>query len=252
MELLRYWSVIRKRLWMIALLVVVSCTAVGFYSTHYLPSQFEASAQLIVNNQQTDTTKTATSIDVGSISSSTMVIKTYKEIIRTPRIMKKVADRYPDLHASPEELIAKISVKSVNETQVMSITAVDGSYVRAAKMANAVSTVFQQEIKTLMKLDNVSVLNLADTTKHPQAVSPHPPTNIVVAFILSAMVGVGIAFVLDQLNNTVKNEEEIRDLLGVPVLGAIPKVKRRDLSDKGAQPKMTSLGGGGKNVTLDS
>ena len=90
-------------------------------------------------------------------------------------------------------------------------------------MANAVSTVFQQEIKTLMKLDNVSVLNLADATKHPQAVSPHPSTNVVIAFILSAMVGVGIAFVLDQLNNPVKNEEEIRDLLGVPVLGAITR-----------------------------
>ncbi len=237
---------------MIALITVVSCTAIGFYSAHFLQSQYEASAELIVNNQQADPAKTVTSIDVGSISSSTLLIKTYKEIIRTPRIMTKVATQYPDLHATAEELIAKVSVSSVNETQVMSISARDGSYKRAANMANAVSKVFQQEIKTLMKLDNVSVLNWADTTKHGVAVSPHPTTNVVVAFILSTMVGVGIAFVLDQLNNTVKSEEEIRELLGVPALAAIPKVKRRDLANKGTQPKMTSMGGGGTNVTLDS
>ena len=72
-------------------------------------------------------------------------------------------------------------------------------------MANAVSKVFQQEVRRLMKLDNLSVLNWADATKQPGAISPHPTTNIMITFILSMIVGIGIAFVLDLLDNTVKN-----------------------------------------------
>ncbi|MCQ6558465.1 YveK family protein [Paenibacillus mendelii] len=252
MELLRYWSFIRRKLWMIALITIVSCAAVGYYSNHFLQPQYEASAELIVNNPQADPKTQVSNVDVGSINSNIMLIKTYKEIIRAPRIMTKVATQYPELHATADELIAKISVNSMNETQVMSISARDNSYERAAKMANAVSKVFQQEVRTLMKLDNVSVLNWADTTKQSGAISPHSTTNIMVAFIVSTMIGIGIAFVLDQLDNTVKNEEDIRTLLGIPALGAIPKAKRRVLSGQRNKPQIMNLAGGKENVTLDS
>lgn len=252
MELLRYWGFIRRKLWMIALITIVSCTAVGYYSNHFLQSQYEASAELIVNSPQVDPKTQVSNVDVGSITSNIMLIKTYKEIIQTPRIMTKVVAQFPELHATADELIAKISVNSLNETQVMSISARDNSYKRAAEMANAVSKVFQQEVRTLMKLDNLSVLNWADTTKQPGAISPHPTTNIIVAFILSMMIGIGIAFVLDQLDNTVKNEDDIRALLGIPTLGAIPKAKRRDLSDRRNKAQNLNVAGGKENVTLDS
>ncbi|MBO7744912.1 lipopolysaccharide biosynthesis protein [Paenibacillus sp. MWE-103] len=252
MELLRYWRFIKKRLWLIALIVIVSCTAVGYYTNHFLQPQYQATAQLIVSGQLTDPKADAANVDIGAINSNIALIKTYKAIVRTPRIMSKVAERFPDLHASADELIARVSVGSVSDTQVMTISATDTNYTRAAKMANAVSTVFQQEVKTLMKLDNVSILNPADTTKHPGPLSPHPTTNIMVAFIVSALIGIGIAFVLDQLDNTVKTEEDVAELLGVTALAAIPKAKRHNLADRRPKAQITNLAGGKENVSFDA
>jgi capsular polysaccharide biosynthesis protein len=251
LELRRYWSIVKKKLWMIALVTIVSCTAVGYYSNHFLIPQYEASAKLIVN-QNSGLNAQNPALDMGSISSNILLIKTYKEVIQTPRIMGKVVQQYPELHATVDELSAKVSVSSVNETQVMSVSARDYSYERAAKMANAVSNVFQQEIRPLMKLDNVSILNWADPSERRGPVSPHPIQNIVIAFVLASMVGIALAFLLDQLDDTVKTEKDIRTQLGLPLLAAIPKMKSSNLADRANDVRLTKPAGGKKNVTLDA
>ena len=42
-----------------------------------------------------------------------------------------------------------------------------------------------------------------------------------IAFVVGLMVSVGIAFLLEYLDNTIKLEQDIEKLLGLPVLGAM-------------------------------
>ena len=46
--------------------------------------------------------------------------------------------------------------------------------------------------------------------------------NIAIAFILGMMVGFGIVFLLEYLDNTYKNKEQLEKDLDIPVLGVIP------------------------------
>jgi capsular exopolysaccharide synthesis family protein len=48
-----------------------------------------------------------------------------------------------------------------------------------------------------------------------------------VALVLGLLVGGGIALVRDQLDQTIHSSEEISDLLGLPVLGTVPAMSRR-------------------------
>jgi len=241
MELKQYWLIVKKRLPLIALIVAVCCLSVGLYSYYFIQPKYEASAKLIVN-QHKDSSSLLPSIDVGSINSTIGLIKTYKEIIRTPRIMKKVAEDYPELGMSYGELIGKVSVSSVNETQVMSISVRDDSYGKAARAANAVAVVFQKSVPVLMKVDNVSVLDFADPKESRGPVAPNPKWNIAVAFFLALMLGVGIAFLLDYLDDTIKTERDIESLLKVPVLTAIPKFRERDAADRAGKVQLHSSG----------
>jgi capsular polysaccharide biosynthesis protein len=251
MELKQYWNIIKRRLLLIILLITASSLAMGIYSYYFIKPQYAASAKLIVN-QYKDSSSLLTSIDVGSINSTIGLIKTYKEIIRTPRIMKKVVEDYPELKMSYSELIGKVSVSSVNETQVMSVSVQDDSYERAAKAANAVAVVFQNMVPTLMKVDNVSILNFADPLELHGPVAPNPKLNIAVTFMLALMLGVGIAFLLDYLDDTIKTEEDIASLLGVPVLTSIPKFKERESMERGNQKPLMKTVGREKHVSLDS
>jgi capsular polysaccharide biosynthesis protein len=233
------------------LIITVSCLSIGIYSYYLITPQYEASAKLIVN-QYKDSSSLLSGIDVGSINSTIGLIKTYKEIIKTPRLMKIVVREYPGLDVTYGELIGKVSVSSVNETQVMSISVRDNSYEKAANIANAVAIVFQKSIPGLMKVDNVSVLDKADPKEARGPIAPNPKLNIAVAFMLSLMVGVGISFLLDYLDDTVKTEEDVETLLGLPVLTSIPRFKDFDLSkrDKAASFKPTA--GRDNHVSLDT
>lgn len=251
MELKHYWFIVKRRLLLIALIILVSCLTIGIYSYKFIEPQYEASTKLIVNDYK-DSSAPLTSMDVGSINSTIGLIKTYKEIIKTPRMMKKVIKEYPELAKTYGELLGKVSVSSATETQVMTVTVTDDSYEKAANIANAVAIVFQKSVPELMKVDNVSVLDQADPKEKHGPVAPNPNVNIAVAFILALMAGVGLAFLLDHLDDTVKSEEDIEILLGVPVLTSIPRIKESDAAERGSNAPLTPRAGRGSNVSLDT
>lgn len=255
MELKQYAYIVKKRLWLISLIVVLVCSAAGFYSLYMLQPQYEASAKLIVNKYK-DQSAPMNAIDLNSINTNIQLIKTYKEIIRTPRMMQLVADQYPQLGQSAGELLGKVSVTSVNDTQVMSISVKDDSYARAAQIANAVANVFKEEIPKVMQVDNVSILNLANPQGKAAPVSPNVKMNLIMAFALSLLAGLGLAFLLDYLDDTIKREEDVHAVLGLPSLIVIPKMKPSDFQRGNTSTKSTlptrGIVGREQNVSLDT
>ena len=236
---------------MIVLIIAISCLATGIYSYYLIEPQYEASAKLIVN-QYKDSSSLLSSVDVGAINSTIGLIKTYKEIIRTPRIMKQVAQEYPELGMTYGELIGQVKVSSVNETQVMSVSVRTDSYAKAAKAANAVAAVFQKAVPGLMKVDNISILDLADPNENHGQVAPNPKLNMAVAFLLALMLGIGVSFLMEYLDDTVKTEDDIETLLAVPVLSSIPRFKESDAAGQGGKYALGKTAGRESHVSLDA
>jgi capsular polysaccharide biosynthesis protein len=61
------------------------------------------------------------------------------------------------------------------------------------------------------------------------AVVPHNPIkprvklNIAIGGVLGLFVGVGLAFLLEFVDNTIKTKEDVERVLGLPVIGQIPE-----------------------------
>ncbi len=70
--------------------------------------------------------------------------------------------------------------------------------------------------------DYISVFSPAELPTDP--VSPQPLRNIALAVVVGGMIGVGTAFLLDYLDDTVHTPEDAREALGVNVLGSVPDV----------------------------
>lgn len=227
MELKQYFRVLQKKWWLIASIVIIAITATGVKSFYFTTPVYAANAKLIVNQSSGEG---GASLNASTIQTSIFLINSYKEIIKSSAIMNKVVEEYPNLGQSAWQLSAKISVTSANNSQVMNLVYQDTSYAKAAEIVNAVSTVFKEQIPHIMNVDNITILSEADPAARPAPINFNPVMNLFISFAVSLMLAVGLVFLLDYLDDTVKSEAEILDTLDdVPVLAVVGMMSKADL-----------------------
>ncbi|EFM11932.1 lipopolysaccharide biosynthesis protein [Paenibacillus curdlanolyticus YK9] len=231
MELKEYIQTVMKRKWLIISIVLVACILSGIKGFFYTTPVYSASAKLVVN--QSYEYNGISMLDYNLIQTNLMVINSYKEIIKSKAIMDKVAAAYPDLGLSSDQLISGVSVSSSNESQIMDITFASTSYPQAAKAVNAIAKIFKGQNPSIMKVDNVTVLNEANVSAtNPHPINMDPFSSLMISFIVSAMLAVGLAFLLDYMDDTIKTERDIEKALELPMLTLITKMDRSELKRK--------------------
>jgi capsular polysaccharide biosynthesis protein len=125
------------------------------------------------------------------------------------------------LDMTSKELNRKIAVSSEQDSQVVNITVQDEDPKMATDLANEIATVFQKEISSIMNVDNVSILSKAEVDPEMGPVQPKPLMNIAIAFVVGLMISVGLVFLIEYLDNTIKTENEIESIFEIPILGSV-------------------------------
>jgi capsular polysaccharide biosynthesis protein len=249
LELKDYLMVVRKRLWMIVTIVLVACLTTGVVSYFFLKPVYEARTKLIVNKSN-DMVGTNPSLDLNTVNLNIRLIDTYKEIIKTARIMDKVAQQHPEFNMTADQLIDKVKVSSVNNTQVMTLVVQDDSYEKAVNIVNAVSKIFIDDIPQIYKVDNVSLLDEAKLTDNPAPVKPNKKLNVAISLVVSLMIALGLAFLLEYLDDTIKTESDVEKILGLPTLTMITKMSEQDMTGYSSNTEKQKMGENTNNVTL--
>ena len=228
-NLREYFMLIKKRFWIIFTIVFVCTTLTAVYSNMNYQPVYMAATKLIVNKTSEKDQLGREQIDFGAIGVNIGLINTYKEIIKTPAIMDKVVQRYPDLNLTAEQLIAMTNVAGLHDTQVMTIVVTHYSYEKAVRIANAVSEVFQTEIPKIMKIDNITILNKAKMQDYPVPVNKKSNQYIVLSFAASLVIAIGLVLLLEALDDTLKTEEDVRQIFAVSTLAFVPKIRGKEL-----------------------
>ncbi|KRF21597.1 YveK family protein [Paenibacillus sp. Soil787] len=231
LDLKMLMGVMRKRLWLIVLIVVLSCTATGVISYLFIKPTYQASTKLIINSSADQTGQVK--LDLNAVNTNISLINTYKEIIKTPAIMDIVSKEHPEFALTADELINNIKLSSVNETQVLTISIEDRSYEKASQIVNAVFHVFQNQIPKIMKVDNVILLNQADATKLHKPIKPNAKLNIALSFLVSLMISIGSVFLLEYFDDSIKTEADVQRYLSLPTLALIIQMGEGDMKRQG-------------------
>ncbi|PEJ25943.1 capsular biosynthesis protein [Peribacillus butanolivorans] len=214
------FQTLKKRWKLIMLLTLIAALISGTISYFLLTPVYQSSTQILVNQKQSQN-----QLDSTQIRSNIDMINTYSVIIKSPAILEKVIDDL-ELEQSVDQLSQKITINSQENSQVFSLTVQDSNPSKAVGIANAVSGTFQKEIKDIMNVDNVSILAKAEVKENPTPVEPSPLLNIAIAVVVGLMAGIGLAFLLEYMDNTIRDEKDIETLLDLPLLGSIQKISQ--------------------------
>lgn len=217
-DLREIFAMLKKRWLMIFSVTVVAVIASGIISFFILTPIYESSSTLLVSYKQNQEAV----MTYNDLTMSQKLVNTYSEIIKSRSISEAVLKKL-DLDLTAEELSEKITVSKVNDTEIIRVNVKDEDPSVAALIANTVSDVFKREIKNIMEVDNVSIIDTAKASEDP--VKPNKMMNIAIAGVLGVMVSVGLVFVLEFLDRTYKIPADIERHLGLPIIGAIPDME---------------------------
>lgn len=219
------FNVIKNRLLLIISITLGAAIIAAVLSYFVLTPTYESSSQFIVNQSQPEQD---TPYNVNDIRANVEIINTYNVIIKSPAILEEVINEL-NLPYSVGALSQNINVANEQDSQVVTVTATDEHPALAVEIANTTVAVFQDRVPDYMNVDNVSILTEAQLSANPSPVAPNPVLNIAIAIVLGVMLGVGLAFLLEYLDNTLTSEEDVEKNLGLPVLGVISVITQEDM-----------------------
>ncbi|MFB9760933.1 YveK family protein [Ectobacillus funiculus] len=216
------FQILRKRLLMILAVTFTAVLASAIVSFYFITPIYQSSTQILVNQKKADNSI----VQYNEVQTNVQLVNTYSIIIKSPAILDQVKKQL-NLDMSVQELTNKINVASEKDSQVFSVTVQDAKPELAKDIANTTAAVFKEEVAKIMSVDNVSILSIAEVAKEQSPIKPQPMLNIAIAFVVGLMVSVGLAFLLEYLDNTIKREQDIEKILELPVLGVVTKMEEK-------------------------
>ena len=125
------------------------------------------------------------------------------------------------------ENLGSVSVSS-DDSSIIRIKVTHADPELGAEVANMTAIVFQEMIKEMMYDMDSSILDEAVPSYAPQ--SMNLSTKVMIGAILGGMVGVGICFLREYLDKTVKSPKEVELILEIPIMGVIPELNVKAVS----------------------
>lgn len=216
MTLLELLHLLRKHLKLVIALPLACMLAVGAYSYVAMPNTYSATVSMYVLVKQENANSNSLSSD---LSASQMVTNDVATLLKSDRVVNETANAL-----GLDSLKAyKTSITSSTTSRVLSLEVTGPDAEMAANVANKMADEVSSVAHDVMNVDSV---NVVDSAKVPTAPSgPKRPLFMAIGLLGGLFMAVAIVVVSDMLNTKVRDEEELEELLGLPVIGRIPAVK---------------------------
>jgi succinoglycan biosynthesis transport protein ExoP len=148
-----------------------------------------------------------------------------RKAVEARRVVSSLKNEY-QLAVAREESLKKALARQKQETLALNKKAVQfGVLKRQAESSRQLYELLVKRFKETslteeMKTGNIRVIDRAEVPGYP--VKPRKQRNILLAVVVGLFFGIGMAFLLEYLDNTIKLPEEVTDFLRVPYLGPVP------------------------------
>jgi capsular polysaccharide biosynthesis protein len=194
---------------------VTTCTLLmAIWSFFLITPVYEASSQFILRQESIE----GEQVSIDDFEVKTGLINTYTEILKSPLILDKVIDAL-DLDVHSNKLASQIEVIHSADSHVITVRVQANKAEDAVTITNTLLQAFKQTVPTIIGIDNVFILSEANFPDDP--IKPKPIMNISIALVVSLVISVAIVIGRAFFSTKIVFEEDIEELVGIPVIGSV-------------------------------
>ena len=211
------FEALKKRWILIVSITLVATLISGVLSFFVIKPTYETSTKVFIGKEESN----LEGYNTNDIQMYQKLLQTYAETVKTNGVIQAAIDNTnTDLTVSAVK--GALTVTPVSDTQILQIKYQNKNAKVAKEILENITKEFITLAKELVPNGNVRVIEEVELPEYP--VAPNKKMNIAIAFLLGLMVSVGLVFLMEYLDNTFKNKENLERELDIQVLGIIPLV----------------------------
>jgi capsular exopolysaccharide synthesis family protein len=262
-SLMRYWSVLRERVWVIVVCTVLVFAAAVAY-VELAPKTYTAQAEMEVQAASSSDAVLSALPVLHQTGDPTEDVLTGASLVTTQPVADAVV-KSQNLGISASSALGDMQATPIGQAGLVSVQATASSPQLAQKLANAFVTetialstarmhaAIQSELPTLQSQlavvpiaqrygpgslgeqvdelqqllhQNDPTMVLAAPATLPTApASPKKKLSLIAGLVAGLLVGIGAAFLFSALDPRIRREEQLRDRFGLNILARIPQQK---------------------------
>lgn len=218
-DLLHLAAVLWHRLWAILLSMAVCGAAALLFTVYMIAPTYEASIMMYVNNSISSVGDVVSSITSADLSASKGLVDTYIVILNSRTTLENVIEE-SGVDYTYSQLGNMISASAVNSTEIFKVVVTSTDPGEAALIANTIANVLPSRINAVVDGTSVRIVDYAIVSN--RKVAPSVSKNTMMGVLLGAFASCALIVLLDLLDDVVRDEDELMQRFGYPVLAAIP------------------------------
>jgi capsular polysaccharide biosynthesis protein len=217
-DLLDLGRALLRKWWAIALCLVIGAAAAFGGTKLLITPQYTATSMIYILSESTSITSLA-DVQIGdSLAQDFMIIGKSRPVVE--KVIKRL-----DLDASYEAVSKTITFENPTDSHILKISVTNPDPKLAADISNAVAEVTRAQIADVMGTDEPNTLEEAIVPVSPS--SPNTMKNTMLGALLGAVLAAGLIIVLYLMDDTIKDEDDVKKYLQMNTLAALPMEKRR-------------------------
>jgi len=226
--------IIFRQWWVVGVFFLISVTASFVLSFYVLQPVYKAEATLFVGKEGSKTG----GIELGEIQLNDKLVLDYREIIKSRLAAREIIEKL-NLDMSIEAFQKCVTVTTVNNSRLIKIAFLSSDPRLAMDVANALSEFIIKKAEDIVDVKNVQVIDAAEFPSRP--IKPNKKMNLAIAGVVGIMAGIGVILIIEYLDSTLKNSEDVERYLGFNVIGEIPKFEGEKRNHRKKRNSVDSL-----------
>ena len=220
MTLLELLGLLRKNLKIVIALPIICALIMALVCVTVLKDEYTATTSIYAL-MQSGSSKSASYDEDNGITSSDlqlaqMLANDFAKLAESDQVKRTTATNLGLQSLSGYS----VKVTSTEKTRLITISVTGKDPVQAAAIANELTKVLGETAVEVMGVEAVNVINEAAS---PAPRSGPPRTRYtLIAFAAGLFAAVALVVLRDMLNTTVRDEDEVQELTGLPVIGRFP------------------------------